>query len=135
MSIKTESNRLFNVYFGENKDVSVTNIEAKNATEAIERAKKTFNTSFECTSVESKAIYKGAVELECGASDLDEDAVFEIVVRGTNVEKVEKLKKAIALAIGGIAVEFSDISSNDEHSDGRFLQKVINENDMSVVGL
>ena len=34
MSIKTESNRLFNVYFGENKDVSVTNIEAKNATEA-----------------------------------------------------------------------------------------------------
>ena len=135
MSIKTESNRLFNVYFGENKDVSVTNIEAKNATEAIERAKKTFNTSFECTSVESKAIYKGAVELECGASDLDEDAVFEIVVRGTNAEKVEKLKKAIALAIGGIAVEFSDISSNDEHNDGRFLQKVINENDMSVVGL
>ena len=61
--------------------------------------------------------------------------MFEIVVRGTNAEKVEKLKKAIALAIGGIAVEFSDISSNDEHNDGRFLQKVINENDMSVVGL
>lgn len=135
MSIKTESNRLFNVYFGDDKFVSVTNIEAKNATEAIERAKKTFNTSFECTSVESKAIYNGSVELECGASGIDEDAVFEIVVRGTNVEKVEKLKKAIALAIGGIAVEFSDISSNDEHSDGRFLQKVINENDMSVVGL
>lgn len=135
MSIKTESNRLFTVYFGDDKDVSVTNIEAKNAAEAIERAKKTFNTSFECTSVESKAIYNGAVDVECGASDLDEDAVFEIVVRGTNAEKVEKLKKAIALAIGGIAVEFSDISSNDEHYDGRFLQKVINENDMSVVGL
>ena len=135
MSIKTESNRLFNVYFGENKDVSVTNIEAKHATEAIEHAKKTFNTSFECTSVESKAIYNGSVELECGANGIDEDAVFEIVVRGTNVEKVEKLKKAIALAIGGIAVEFSDISSNDEHCDGSFLQKVINENDMSVVGL
>ena len=135
MSIKTESNRLFNVYFGDDKFVSVTNIEAKNATEAIERAKKTFNTSFDCTSVESKAIYNGAVELECGASGIDEDAVFEIVVRGTNVEKVEELKKAIALAIGGIAVEFSDISSNDEHSDGRFLQKIINENDMSVVGL
>lgn len=135
MSVKTESNRLFNVYFGENKYVSVTQIEAKNASEAIERAKKTFNTSFECTSVESKTIYNGVVETECGASGLDEDAVFEIVVRGTNAEKVEKLKKAIALAIGGIAVEFSDISSNDEPSNGRFLQKVINENDMSVVGL
>ena len=135
MTIKTESNRLFNVYFGDNKDVSVTHIEAKNAAEAIERAKKTFNTSFECTAVESKAIYNGSVELECGAGGLDEDAVFEIVVRGTNAEKVEKLKKAIALAIGGIAVEFSDISSNDEHHDSRFLQKVINENDMSVVGL
>lgn len=135
MSIKTESNRLFNVYFGEDKNVSVTRIEAKNATEAIERAKKTFNTSFECTSVESKAIYEGAVEIECDASGLDEDAVFEIVVRGTNTEKVEKLKKAIVLAIGGIAAEFSDISSNGEPGDGHFLQKVISENGMSVVGL
>ena len=135
MSTKLESNRLFTVHFSEKKNLSITQIEAKNATEAIEQAKKTFKTSFECTSVESKAIYKGAVEIGCGAGGLDEDAVFEIVVHGTNAEKVEKLKKAIALAIGGLAVEFSDISSNDEPGNNSFLQKVISENGMSVVGL
>ena len=63
MSAKTkiESNRMFTVYFGENKNVSVSMTEAKNATEAIEKAKKRFHTSLECTAVESSVIHSGTI--------------------------------------------------------------------------
>ena len=134
MSTKTkiESNRMFTVYFGENKDFSVDMIEAKNATEAIKLAKNVFyNKSLECAAVESRGIHSSAIEIGCGASGLDEDAVFEIVIRGTDADKVEKLKKTIALAIGGIAVDFSGMTGDD----GRSFQKAVAENGMSVVGL
>ena len=135
MSTKTkiESNHMFTVYFGENKNVSVSMTEAKNATEAIEKAKKHFHTSLECTAVESSVIHSGTIGIECDAGGLSEDAVFEIVVRGTDAEKVEKLKNAIAIAIGGMAVEFHGLSNGE--SDGRSLQKAFAENGMSVVCL
>ena len=135
MSTKIESNRLFTVHFGEKKNFSVSMIEAKNATEAIEQAKKDFHEPLDCTAVESSAIYSGAIGIECDSDVHDEGAVFEIVVRGTNVEKVEKLKKAIALAIGGYAVEFSNLSPNGESDCGRSFQKAIAEDGMSIVDL
>ena len=68
-------------------------------------------------------------------NDGDENGVFEIVVRGTNAEKVERMKNAIALAIGGYAVKFSNISSNGESDCGRSFQRAISEDGMSVVDL
>lgn len=135
MTIKIEPNRVFNVYFGEKKNCSVSMIEAKDATEAIEQAKKDFHTSLDCTAVESSAIYSGSIGIECDSNVHDEGAVFEIVVRGTNAEKVEKLKKAIALAIGGYAVEFSGLSPNGEPDYGCSFQKAIAEDGMSIVDL
>lgn len=135
MSTKIESNRLFTVYFGKNKNLSISHIEAKNATEAIEQAKKDCYTSLDCTAVESNAIYTGKLGIDCDSNIHDDGAVFEIVVRGTNAEKVEKLKKAIALAIGGYAVEFLNLSPNGESDHGRSFQKAIAEDGMSIVNL
>ena len=135
MSTKIESNRLFTVHFGEKKNVAVSMIEAKNATEAIEQAKKDFHDPLDCTAVESSAIYSGAIGIECDSDVHDEGAVFEIVVRGTNAKKVEKLKKAIALAIGGYAVEFSNLSPNGEPDYGCSFQRAIADEGMSIVDL
>ena len=52
MTTKIESNRLFTVYFGENKLLTVTQIEAKNVAEAIENAKSRTGTKLDCTAVE-----------------------------------------------------------------------------------
>lgn len=127
MAIKVDSNRLFNVYFGDKKSVVITHIEAKNASEAIAKANsKVLDTELEnqCTAVESNNIYNASIGIECMHCNKDRDAVFEIVVRGTNSDQVERMRNAIALAIGGNGV----LDDN-----GRFLQKVINENGMSVV--
>ena len=135
MTTKIESNRLFTVYFGENKLLTVTQIEAKNATEAIEQAKSRTGTKLDCTAVESSAIYAAPIGIECDDwNDGDENGVFEIVVRGANAEKVERMKKAIALAIGGIGV--TELDHGDGKSDGgSALKMVIAKNGISVVGL
>ena len=135
MATKIESNRLFTVYFGENKLLTVTQIEAKNAIEAIEHAKSRTGTKLDCTAVESSAIYSAPIGIECDdKNDGDENDVFEIVVRGTNAEKVERMKKAIALAIGGIGV--TELDHGDGKSDGgSALKRVIAKNGISVVGL
>lgn len=138
MSIKVDSNRLFNVYFGDKKNVVITQIEAKNASEAIAKANsKVLDTNIEnqCTAVESTNIYNASIGIECdnGMYDKDEDAVFEIVVRGTNIDEVERMRNAIALAIGGNALNNCNTDDGGRSDNGRFLQKVINENGMSVV--
>ena len=136
MSAKIESNRLFTVHFGEKKNLSITQIEAKNATEAIEEAKKDFNTSLDCTAVESNAIYTSKLGIECDDRPASEEsAVFEVIVRGTCAATVEKMRDAIARAIGGISVECFDLTPNGESDDGHSLQTVITENGMSVVDL
>ena len=136
MSAKIESNRLFNVYFGENKNLSITQIEAKNANEAIEQAKKDVDTSLDCTAVESNTIYTSTLGIECDDRPANEEsAVFEVIVRGTCAATVEKMRDAIARAIGGISIKCSDIYPDGESDDGRSLQVVITENGMSVVDL
>ena len=136
MSTKIESNRLFTVHFGENKNLSITQIEAKNATEAIEQAKKDIDTSLDCTAVESNAIYASTLGIECDDRPANEEnAVFEVIVRGTCAVTVEKMRDAIARAIGGIAVESSDLFPNGVTDDGLSLLEVITENGMSVVDL
>ena len=136
MSAKIESNRLFTVHFGENKNLSITQIEAKNATEAIEQAKKDVNTSLDCTAVESNTIYTSTLGIECDDRPASEEsAVFEVIVRGTCSATVEKMRDAIARAIGGISVEFADLSPNGVTDDGLSLLEVITENGMSVVDL
>lgn len=136
MSIKVDSNRLFNVYFGDKKNVVITQIEAKNASEAIAKANsKVLDTKLEnqCTAVESNNIYNASIGIECMHYDQDDDAVFEIVVRGTNSDQVERMRNAIALAIGGNAINDSNTDDGGRSDNGRFLQKVIIENGMSVV--
>ena len=135
MAIKVDSNRLFNVYFGDKKNVVITQIEAKNASEAIAKANsKVLNTKLEnqCTAVESNNIYNASIGIECMCHNKDDDGVFEIIVRGTNSDEVERMRNAIALAIGGKCLgNYTDDGGRSD--DGRFLQKVIIENGMSVV--
>lgn len=136
MAIKVDSNRLFNVHFGDKKNVVITQIEAKNASEAIEKANsKILGTKLEnqCTAVESSNIYNASIGIECMHYTKDDDAVFEIVVRGTDPDQVERMRNAIALAIGGKCLGNYNTDDGGRSDDGRFLQKVIIENGMSVV--
>lgn len=135
MSIKIESGRLFKVFFGEDKRLSVSRLETKNANQAIAVATHETNTDLICTAVESNAIYSGTVGIEHGAKEGgDESAVFEIVVRGTSAEMVKKLRNAIALAIGGRGLQAIGVP-NGKSDNGCSLKKTVAENSLLVDGL
>lgn len=96
--------RLYNVRTTENCYHS--GIEAKSANEAIAIATK-HSKEKDVYDVQCEKIYEDSVYTETSGDKSENDTdIFEIKIRGTKPEAVDKLKKLIAEFIGGPAVEF-----------------------------
>ena len=125
--MKTMNDRRWTVYYGKDKNITVSGILAKTGEQALQIAAKTYGD--EIVEMKSKPVYEDSINLEFGENDSDE--VFAINIQGTSKDKVEELKRAIALMIGGPAVDFT----YGEPDDGKELNKVCVENEAMVVAL
>lgn len=127
-----ESTRLFTVRCGKDGSCLFTQIEAKTAQEAIDKVDCVKSGKEIVTDVTSEPIYCADLGLECTDEAAPSDtSVFEIAVRGTNEELVDKLRDAIAQAIGGMAVEYADLESDE----GRALQHVTMKYGLNINGM
>lgn len=128
-----EKNRLFNVRVGERGNMVYSGIEAATAEEAISKSSR--RPDDPVVAVESAPIYSASLGLETDQADKPETSIFEINVRGTDEESVERLRDAIARAIGGMAVEFEGLTEDGGDDDGRSMRRFVNRTGLNVVGL
>ena len=124
-------NRKFNVHVGEHATYS--GIEAATAEEAIRMSCKRKDDVV--TKVTSDPIYIAGIGIECDGDDIADDAVYGIEVKGTDEKFVDKIRDALALALGGMAVEFAGLRKDGSSDNGRSLQRLVAENGMSVVAM
>ena len=131
-----EKTRLFNVRCGAGANVIYSGIEAETAEDAIRKSGKGVGQTV--TAVDSEPIYTAGLDVETEDWDNENDtgtSIFEIKVRGTNPELVDKLKEAIALAVGGMAVAFENLNPDGESDHGRALQALINKLNLSITAM
>ena len=129
-----EKTRLFNVRCGAKANVIYSQIEAVTAEEAIRKSPRREDQIV--AQVDSEPIFNASIGVETDASEHDTgNSIFEINVRGTDEESVEKLRDAIARAIGGMAVEFEGLTEDGGDDDGRSLRRFIDRSGLNVVGL
>ena len=127
-----ESTRLFTVRCGKNGKFLYSRIEAKTAQEAIDKVDCAKSGKEIVSGVTSEPIYHAGLDLECTEEAAQSDtSAFEITVRGTNEQLVDKLRDAIAQAIGGMAVEYADLESDD----GRALQHTLTKYGINVIAM
>lgn len=104
---KTVKNRLFKIQV--NPRLDIVRIEAENARDAIEMSESAADRQFLATepiNVSSEPIYERTLITEYEDTTFSsENSVFEIVVRGTSDTHVDQMAKAIAMLIGGPAVD------------------------------
>ena len=125
-----EKTRLFNVRCNAGANVIYSGIEAETAEEAIRESGK--GAGQIVSQVDSEPIYTAGLGLETDEEDKSENSIFEIKIRGTDEETVEKLRDAIALAIGGMAVEFAELNKDGDSDGGRALQRFIGKTCLSI---
>lgn len=114
---RLEKKRLFNVRCGAEGNIIYPRIEAKTAEEAIHKSNR--HKGQIISQVDSDPIYTASLGVVAGnlyKTDTG-NSIFDITIRGTDEEAVDTLKEAIALAIGGKAVDFAQLNC-DGHSDG-----------------
>ena len=129
-----EKTRLFNVRCGVKANVIYSQIEATTAEEAIRKSPRRVDQIV--SQVDSEPIYNASIGVETDASKHDTgNSIFEINVRGTDEVLVDKLRNAIARAIGGMAVEFEGLTEDGGDDDGRSLRNFIDWSGLNVVGL
>ena len=127
-----ESTRLFTVHCGKNSNCLYSHIEAKTAQEAIDTVDCAKSGKEIVTSVTSEPIFHAGIDIECTEEAAPSDAaVFDITVRGTDEKLVNKLRDVIAQAIGGMAVDYADLTSDE----GRALQRATTEYGLNVIGM
>ena len=125
--MKTMNDRRWTIYYGENKNVVVSGILAETCARAQQIAAQKY--SDKIVEMKSKRVYEDSIDLEFGENDSDE--VFAINIQGTSKDKVEELKRAIALMIGGPAVDFT----YGEPDDGKELKRALEKNEAMVIGV
>ena len=130
---KLEKTRLFNVRCGEKGNYIFSGIEATTAEEAIRKSSRREGQIV--SQVDSEPIYTAGLDCETDEEDKSENSIFEITVRGTDEESVEKLRDAIALAIGGMAVEFAELNKDGDSDGGRALQRFIGKTCLSITAM
>ena len=129
-----EKTRLFNVRCGAKANVIYSQIEAVTAEEAIHKSSRSEDQIV--TQVDSEPIYNASIGVETDVSKHDTgNSVFEINVRGTDEVLVDKLRNAIARAIGGMAVEFEGLTEDGSNDNGKSLRNFIDGSGLNVVGL
>ena len=131
-----EKTRLFNVRCNAGANVIYSGIEAETAEEAIRKSGK--GAGQIVSAVDSEPIYRAGLDVETEDWSNENDtgtSIFEIQIRGTNAETVDKLKEAIALAIGGMAVAFENLNPDGESDHGRALQAIINKLNLSITAM
>ena len=129
-----EKTRLFNVRCGARANIIYSQIEAVTAEEAIRKSDRREDQIV--SQVDSEPIYNASIGVETDASKHDTgNSIFEINVRGTDEVLVDKLRNAIARAIGGMAVEFEGLTEDGGDDDGRSLRNFIDGTGLNVVGL
>jgi len=128
-----EKTRLFNVRCGAKANVTYSQIEAVTAEEAIRKSSR--HKDQIVSQVDSEPIFNASIGVETDASEHDTgNSIFEINVRGTDEVLVDKLRNAIARAIGGMALEFEGLSDGSDDR-GRSLRNFIDGSGLNVVGL
>ena len=127
--MKTMNDRRWTIYYGENKNIIVSGILAKTGERALQIAAKQYGNETGIVEMKSKPVYEDGIDLEFGENDADE--VFAINIQGTSKDKVEELKRAIALMIGGPAVDFK----YGEPDDGKELKRALEKNEAMVIGV
>lgn len=131
---KLTTNRLWNAYFGKNKNVIVSHIEAPTAAEAETEATKNMNEPL--VMLDSEPIYETSIGVELDDGDSEsENGIFEINIRGTDRAKVDELKKLLAFLMNGVPCEFEypDEENVPQAVWAQRLRRFINENAMTVV--
>lgn len=124
---RTLNTRLYDVVFGENKNIHYTGIEAA----SLDEAKAKAEAECEDTAVEitSESIFEGSLGIES-------DGIFEISIKGVEQSKVNKLTELLAKFIGGIAVAFN-FDDHDKPTDEIVaeLNQFISENEMNITSI
>lgn len=125
---KLEKNRLFSVHCCSDGKTIYSGIEAETAEEAISKSSR--HEGQIVSQVISEPIYAASIGLETENLENGSDtgnSIFDITIRGTNEEAVNKLKEALALAIGGMAVEFADLNRDGCSDFGAALNRFVTE--------
>jgi hypothetical protein len=130
---KLEKTRLFDVRCGAKGNIIYSGIEAETAEEAIRKSSRSEGQIV--SQVDSVPIYTAGLDCETNEENKTENSVFEITVRGTDEESVETLRHAIALAIGGMAVDFAELNKDGDSDGGRALQRFIDKTCLSIVAM
>ena len=133
---KLTTNRLWNAYFGKNKNIVVSGIEAPTAAEAEAEAMK--NMKEPIAMLDSEPIYETSIGVELADSDVEsENGIFEISIKGTDRAKVDELKKILAFLMNGAPCEFEypDEENVSQSVWALRLRNFINENEMTVATL
>jgi len=123
MANKLENKYLYTVHHSEG--CCTIGIEASTAQEAIAIATKGWKKQ-DVLDVKAKPIYEGRIDVETDDGTSDEDAVFEIVVHGTDPKKVDALKHALGILIPGPHID-DDEFTDSEINDVRPLLKILSD--------
>ena len=101
-------------------------IEASTAQEAIDLATKSFKDK-KVLSVEAKPIYEAGIDVETDDGDDNDEAIFEIVIRGTDPKKVDALKHALGILIPGPHTGDEEEFKPNELDDVRPLVNILRD--------
>lgn len=124
MAHKLENRYLYTIRHS--KGFYSVGIEASNAQEAIDTATKNLKDKNVLTAT-AKPIYEGGIDVETDDGNSDEDAIFEIVVRGTDPKKVDALKHALGILIPGPHTCDDPEFTESEIDDIRPLLKILRD--------
>lgn len=124
MAHKLENKHLYTVYHSEN--LCSSGIIASSAQEAIDDATKNIKDK-KVLAAEAKPIYEGGIDVETDDGSSDENAIFEIIVRGTDPKKVDALKHALGILIPGPHTCDDSEFTESELDDIRPLLKILRD--------
>lgn len=133
---KLLTNRLWNVCFGKNKNIRVSQIEAATAAEAEAVAMK--NIKERPVMLDSEPIYESSIGVELTGGDAESaNGIFEINIKGTDQSKVDEFMKYLACLINGMPIEYEFPNEANKRQDVHAfkLKRFISENEMTVVSL
>lgn len=125
-----QKTRLFKVTQGE--CIHLCGIEATDAEEAIKRA--TSQGWKNITKVESEPIFEASLGLEVDTEEAKtENGLFDLVIRGTDEKLVDRLRDAIAIAIGGMGPDMAELSDGTPNVSP--LVKFLRDSGLNIVAM
>ena len=125
-----QKTRLFKVTQGERSNLC--GIEATDAEEAIKRA--TSQGWKNITKVESEPIFEASLGLEFDTEEAKtENGLFDLVIRGTDEKLVDRLRDAIAIAIGGMGPDMAELSDGTPNVSP--LVKFLRDSGLNIVAM